>query len=259
MFRRWLSPVESSTSAVPAGLAVYAIGDIHGRLDLVTQLLAKITDDSARHPEDRERRLIFLGDYIDRGMQSRAVVDFLLAKPGPGFASTFLMGNHEDAMLEFLEGRSDGRAWLSYGGLETLMSYGVPVSKLPFGASAAIDLRKAVRQAVPATHVDFMRNCTLSHTEGDFVFVHAGIRPGRSMEQQTRHDLLWIRDDFLHTRLALPGKVVVHGHTICDEPKDLGHRIDIDTGAFVSGRLTCLVVRGTVRRFLTTNPGLRDA
>jgi len=93
MFRRWLSPVESSTAAVPAGLAVYAIGDIHGRLDLVTQLLAKITDDSARHPEDRERRLIFLGDYIDRGMQSRGVVDVLLAKPWPGFASTFLMGN----------------------------------------------------------------------------------------------------------------------------------------------------------------------
>jgi hypothetical protein len=122
MFRRWLSPAESSTAAIPAGLAVYAIGDIHGRLDLVTQLLAKITDDSARHPEDRERRLIFLGDYIDRGMQSRGVVDVLLAKPWPGFASTFLMGNHEDAMLEFLEERSDGRAWLSYGGLETLMS-----------------------------------------------------------------------------------------------------------------------------------------
>ena len=150
MFRRWLSPAESSTAAVPAGLAVYAIGDIHGRLDLVTQLLAKITDDSARHPEDRERRLIFLGDYIDRGMQSRGVLDVLLAKPWPGFASTFLMGNHEDAMLEFLEGRSDGRAWLSYGGLETLMSYGVPVNNLPFGASAAMDLREAVRQAVPA-------------------------------------------------------------------------------------------------------------
>ena len=168
------------------------------------------------------------------------------------------MGNHEDAMLEFLEERSDGRAWLSYGGLETLMSYGVSVSNLPFGASAAMDLRKAVRRAVPATHVDFLRNCALSHTEGDFVFIHAGIRPGRSMEQQTRHDLLWIRDDFLHARLALPGKVVVHGHTICDEPKALGHRIDIDTGAFVSGRLTCLALRGTVRRFLTTDPSLRD-
>jgi serine/threonine protein phosphatase 1 len=258
MFRRWLSPAKSSTAAVPAGLAVYAIGDIHGRLDLVIQLLAKIADDSARHPEDRERRLIFLGDYIDRGMQSRGVVDVLLAKPWPGFASTFLMGNHEDAMLEFLDGRSDGRAWLSNGGLETLMSYGVPVSSLPFDSSAAIDLRKAACQAVPATHVDFLRNCTLSHSEGDFVFVHAGIRPGRSMEQQTRQDLLWIRGDFLHARSALPDRVIVHGHTICDEPKDLGHRIDVDTGAFISGRLICLVLRGTVRRFLTTDPSLRD-
>jgi serine/threonine protein phosphatase 1 len=96
------------------------------------------------------------------------------------------MGNHEDAMLEFLEERSDGRAWLSYGGLETLMSYGVPVSNLPFGASAAMDLRKAVRRAVPATHVDFLRNCALSHTEGDFVFIHAGIRPGRGATDAAR-------------------------------------------------------------------------
>jgi serine/threonine protein phosphatase 1 len=258
MFRHWLSPTKSPTAAIPAGLAIYAIGDIHGRLDLVTQLLAKITDDAGRHPEDRERRLTFLGDYIDRGMQSRGVVDALLAKQWPSFASTFLMGNHEDAMLEFLEGRSDGRAWLSYGGLETLMSYGVPVSNLPFDASAAMDVRKAACQAVPATHLDFLRNCTLSHTVGDFVFVHAGIRPGRSMERQTRHDLLWIRGDFLHARSALPGKVVVHGHTICDEPKDLGHRIDVDTGAFISSRLTCLALRGKKRRFLTTRPSLQD-
>lgn len=252
MFRRWLRPAESPAAAIPAGLAVYAIGDIHGRLDLVTELLGKIADDAGRHPEDGERRLIFLGDYIDRGMHSRGVVDALLAKPWPGFTSTFLMGNHEDAMLEFLEGRSDGTAWLSYGGLETMVSYGVPVRSLPSDASAAMALREALRQAVPTTHVDFLSKCVLSHTEGDYVFVHAGIRPGLPMEQQSRLDLLWIRDDFLRARLALPGKVVVHGHTICEVPQDLGHRIDIDTGAFVSGRLTCLVLRGSTRRFLNT-------
>lgn len=253
MFRRWLRPSDSRVAEIPGGLAVYAIGDIHGRLDLVTELLGKIAGDADRHPEDRERRLIFLGDYIDRGMQSRGVLDVLLARPWPGFASTFLMGNHEEAMLEFLEGRSDGNAWLSYGGLETLVSYGVPVRRLPSEASAKIAfLREALRKAVPAAHVDFLGNCLLSHTEGDYVFVHAGIRPGWPMEQQTRLDMLWIRDDFLGSRLPLPGKVVVHGHTICEVPQDLGHRIGIDTGAFVSGRLTCLVLRGSTRRFLNT-------
>ena len=106
--------------------------------------------------------------------------------------------------------------------------------------------------AVPAEHVDFMRNCTLSHCEDDYVFVHAGVRPGRPLAMQQRNDLLWIREDFLRATSPLPGKVVVHGHTICDVPQDLGYRIDIDTGAFVSGRLTCLILRNQSRRFLAT-------
>jgi serine/threonine protein phosphatase 1 len=252
MFRSWLSRVVLPSAAVADGRAIYAIGDIHGRLDLITELLAKIAVDAGRHPEDRERRLIFLGDYIDRGMQSHGVVETLLSKPWSGFDSTFLMGNHEEGMLDFLRGRSDGSAWLSYGGVETLLSYGVAVRRLPPDGSATRELREALRQAVPVTHVDFLSSCVLSHTEGDYVFVHAGVRPGRTMEQQTRDDLLWIRDDFLRARLPLPGKVVVHGHTICEVPQDLGYRIDIDTGAFASGRLTCLVIRGRTRRFLNT-------
>ncbi len=231
---------------------MYAVGDIHGRHDLLVELLAKIAEDAECHPEDRSRRLIFLGDYIDRGVQSREVVDVLLMKPWHGFASTFLLGNHEEAMLDFLEGRSDGLAWLSYGGLETLISYGVPVRSFPSDAQAVADLRQVVRRAVPAAHAGFMNNCVLSHGEGDYVFVHAGVRPGRALELQTRRDLLWIREDFLRAKLPLPGKVVVHGHTICEMPQDLGYRIDVDTGAFVSGRLTCLVLRGRTRRFLNT-------
>jgi serine/threonine protein phosphatase 1 len=252
MFRSWLSRVELPSAAVADGRAIYAIGDIHGRLDLITELLTKIADDAGQHPEDRERRLIFLGDYIDRGMQSRGVVETLLSKPWSGFDSIFLMGNHEEGMLDFLRGRSDESAWLSYGGVETLLSYGVAVRRLPPDGSATRELREALRQAVPVTHVDFLSSCVLSHTEGDYVFVHAGVRPGRPMEQQTRDDLLWIRDHFLRARLPLPGKVVVHGHTICEVPQDLGYRIDIDTGAFASGRLTCLVIRGRTRRFLNT-------
>jgi serine/threonine protein phosphatase 1 len=252
MFRRLLIRAELASAAVLDGRAVYAVGDIHGRLDLLTELLTKIAYDAGRHPEDCERRLIFLGDYIDRGMESRGVVETLLSKPWSGFDSTFLLGNHEEAMLDFIRGRSDGSAWVAYGGVETLLSYGVALRRLPLDGSATRELREALRQAVPVAHIDFLNNCVLSHTEGDYVFVHAGVRPGRAMEQQTRDDLLWIRDDFLRARVPLPGKVVVHGHTICEMPQDLGYRIDIDTGAFVSGRLTCLVIRGSTRRFLNT-------
>ena len=231
---------------------MYAIGDVHGRLDLMSQLLKQVAQDADSHPEDIERCLVFLGDYVDRGPESRGVIEVLLSRPLPRFTCIFLLGNHEDAMLEFLDGRSDGLGWLSYGGLETLVSYGVLLRALPTNAAAASELRDALRAAVPAEHVDFMRSCLLSHREGDYVFVHAGVRPGRPLAKQQRQDLLWIRDDFLRAASPLPGAVVVHGHTICDVPQDLGYRIDIDTGAFVSGRLTCLVLRDHSRRFLAT-------
>ena len=163
----------------------------------------------------------------------------LLQDPLPGFATVRLLGNHEEAMLDFLDERSDGLDWLSYGGLETLMSYGVPLKGFPDTAERAAKLRRALREAVPQAHLGFYRACILHYTLGDYVFVHAGVRPGVPLDRQNPADLLWIRDEFLRARSALPGKVVVHGHTICDLPQDLGHRVNIDTGAFVSGRLTC--------------------
>jgi serine/threonine protein phosphatase 1 len=257
MFERLFSRRKpaAAVSRVADGRAIYAIGDIHGRLDLLTDLLAQVAADAKRHPADQHRELVFLGDYIDRGTQSRGVIDALLDLAWPEFTLTFLMGNHEEAMLEFLDGQADGVGWLTYGGLETLISYGIALRKLPTDADSATELRDALRAAVPARHIDFLRSCVLSHVEDGYVFVHAGIRPGRSLEQQDRRDLLWIREEFLRAPGALPGKVVVHGHTICDTPQDLGHRIDIDTGAFVSGRLTCLVLRGVGRRFLATGSG----
>ena len=132
------------------------------------------------------------------------------------------------------------------------MSYGVPLKGYPDTPQRAAELRSALAGAVPPAHLGFYRACTLHHTVGDYVFVHAGVRPGVSLEKQRPADLLWIRDEFLRARPALPGKVVVHGHTICDLPQDLGHRINVDTGAFVSGRLTCLVLRGTCRQFMST-------
>jgi serine/threonine protein phosphatase 1 len=246
----------SGAAAVPDGRAVYAVGDVHGRLDLLDRLLDRIAADAAAHPADASRCLVMLGDYIDRGADSRGVVERLLGGVLPELAPTLdrvdLMGNHEEAMLDFLDGRSDGQDWLGYGGLETLMSYGVPLKSLPRTPEASDRLREDLAQAVPDAHIDFMRACALSHVEGGYAFVHAGVRPGLPLERQDQRDLLWIRDEFLRSRSPLPGWVVVHGHTICDMPQDAGHRINLDTGAFVSGRLTALVLRRTERRFITT-------
>jgi serine/threonine protein phosphatase 1 len=251
--RRWFGAVPSARpGAIPVGEAVYAIGDIHGRLDLLQDMLRRVGEDAAAHSTDAHRTLVFLGDYIDRGPESRGVVDTLLEDPLPGFVTIRLMGNHEEAFLSFLDGLSDGLDWLSFGGLETLMSYGVPLRRLPHTEAAVAELRLSVASLAPKSHVDLFRRCTLHHSVGDYLFVHAGVRPGVPLEKQTPTDMMWIRDDFLRSRIPLPKRVVVHGHTICDLPQDRDHRINIDTGAFVSGRLTCLVLRGSDRRFIST-------
>jgi len=243
---------------IPAGQAAYAIGDVHGRLDLLENLLSRISEDARRHQADHARHLVFLGDYIDRGSESCGVVERLLDDPMPGFSKVYLMGNHEEAMLAFLEGRSDGLDWLSFGGLETLLSYGVPLRSLPRSEDAVLALRQGLAEAVPQSHLDFFRSCTLHHSIGDYVFVHAGVRPGIPLERQSPVDLMWIRDDFLRRKVPLPGRIVVHGHTICDLPQNREHRINVDTGAFVSGRLTSLVLRDGERRFLSTAYDAQD-
>lgn len=253
MLRRLFGAAAKATPGrVPAGQAAYAIGDVHGRLDLLEDLLSRISEDARRHHADQARSLVFLGDYIDRGSESRGVVERLLDDPMPGFAKVFLMGNHEEAMLAFLEGLSDGLDWLSFGGLETLMSYGVPLRAFPRDEDSVLALRQALAEAVPQSHVDFFTSCTLHHSIGDYLFVHAGVRPGIALERQSPTDMMWIRDDFLRSKVPLPGRVVVHGHSICDLPQNRERRINIDTGAFVSGRLTSLVLRDSERRFLST-------
>jgi serine/threonine protein phosphatase 1 len=259
MLRHWFGlKAATRPGVVPAGRTVYAIGDVHGRLDLLEDLIARIRDDAAGHPNDSTRNLIFLGDYVDRGPESRGVVEAVMSDLLPGFDTIRLLGNHEEAMLSFLDGESDGLDWLSFGGLETLLSYGVPLRSLPSSGEAVRALQEALIEAVPERHVTFFRRCLRHHSVGDYVFVHAGVRPGIALEKQTQTDLLWIRDDFLRARIPLPGRVVVHGHTICDLPQNRDHRINIDTGAFVSGRLTCLVLRGSERRFLSTGDEAED-
>ena len=252
MSRRTIAGLQAS---VADSIVVYAIGDIHGRFDLLTDLLQLVSTDRTANPQNSDALIVFLGDYVDRGPDSKRVINFVATGSIPGFRVVYLKGNHEEAMLDFLDDRSDGSDWLTYGGLETLYSYGVQLKGIPSNANAVIELREAVRRAVPSEHIAFLRMCALTHVEGDYLFVHAGVRPGIPLDRQDPSDLLWIRDDFLASRRKFENKVVVHGHTICDEPQDRPYRINIDTGAFASGKLTSVVLRGTTRRFLTT--GLR--
>lgn len=238
-------------AAVPVGTRVYAIGDVHGRYDLLCALEATIVTHLAQHPIERPV-LVYIGDYVDRGYESRQVVDHLIAPPPPGFTRICLKGNHEDFVLRFLEDTAVAHMWLVNGGRETLLSYGVALT-------AGLDLEQqiegaqaALRDRLPAAHREFMQSLPLSHVEGDYLFVHAGVRPGVPMEHQSESDLLWIRDQFLRSTRRLAGKVVVHGHTVVSEPDVQSNRVGIDTGAFATGRLTCLVIEGSDLAFFQT-------
>jgi serine/threonine protein phosphatase 1 len=235
----------------PAGRRIYVVGDIHGRADLLRQLHGMILADSGAH-RNRQRVVVYLGDYVDRGLESRQVLDMLLDEPLQGFEQVHLLGNHEQAMLDFLEDPAIGPAWLYYGGAATLYSYGINAqARPPEGAERFAHLSAELGQLLPSRHVRFLRRLSLYHMEGDYLFVHAGIRPGVTIERQKADDLLYIRDEFLSFREPHE-RIVVHGHTITNDPDVRPNRIGIDTGAFATGRLTCLVLDGPERRFLQT-------
>jgi serine/threonine protein phosphatase 1 len=237
--------------AARAGSRVYAVGDVHGRLDLLAGLHGLIAADAAAAGASR-KVIVYLGDYVDRGPDSRGVIELLMQRPLPGFEHVHLLGNHEDYLLQFLANAALGPNWCSYGGRETLISYGVR-PPLPFAArDADFEIaRRALADKIPPTHVAFLRNLKLTHAEGDYFFVHAGVKPGVALAEQQSEDLLWIRDEFLECRDDF-GACVVHGHTIVAAPEERHNRIGIDTGAFATGRLTALVLEGTERRFLQT-------
>lgn len=215
---------------------VYAIGDVHGCL---RQLLAVEAEIERRDPSGNERNLIvMMGDYIDRGPKSRDVIEHLIGPAPAGFQRVCLAGNHEQAMLDFLDGIGGGMPWLEFGGRETLASYGIDVSRLPRPGSKAFAY--LVESHVPDEHLKFLRALpSMLHMPG-WVFVHAGIRPGTALTDQDEEDLLWIRRAFLDAGdLGIDARVV-HGHTPAPEPEVLAQRIGIDTGAFMTGRLTAV-------------------
>ena len=233
----------------PAQRRIYAIGDIHGRDDLLRALHRQIQADVATAAPGVRPVVVYLGDYVDRGPGSLEVIDLLLNEPLKGFERVHLIGNHERMMLDFLEGPPDP-VWLFNGGTATLLSYGV--AGLSLSTEHELEhLRCGLAEALPSTHRGFLESLSLSHEEGDYLFVHAGVRPGRSLDLQEAQDMLWIRGPFLHSTADF-GRRIVHGHTITPEPFVARNRIGIDTGAFFSGRLTCAVLEGADVRFLHT-------
>ncbi len=241
--------MSATAASVPERQRVYAVGDIHGRIDLLTRLQDAIIADAA-DATGLELTAIYLGDYVDRGSDSFAVVDRLANAPLAGFTTIHLRGNHEEMMLGFLAGPPQPM-WLMNGGIAALESYGVPFGWYDLDAAVLADLQQRLAAVVPESHHRFFSNLQLTFSCGDYFFVHAGVRPGRPLELQDRRDLLWIRAPFLSTGKDF-GKRVVHGHTIVRQPDVKPNRIGIDTGAFHTGCLTCLVLEGTAVRFLHT-------
>jgi serine/threonine protein phosphatase 1 len=225
---------------LPEGLRVYAVGDVHGRADLLLRLFTAIDADLARRVPAPTLE-IFLGDYIDRGPCSRQVVDILLAR-GRAHKLVLLKGNHETYPAQFLADPDSLAEWRPLGGLETLASYGLASSLNPDHVERR-ELAARFAAALPQSHDRFFAGLQTSFCCGDFFFVHAGVRPGVPLDRQREDDMLWIREDFLlHERDF--GKIVVHGHTPVRDPDFRNNRINIDTGAFATGRLTCLVLEG---------------
>ena len=229
----------------PEGERIYAIGDIHGCDGHLVDLLGTIADDLRQAPADRHR-IIYLGDYVDRGPEVAGVVERLcdLAKSDP--ASEFVRGNHEAVLLDFLDDPEElGPTFLAYGGLETLRSYGCNMGLVEDADAVA----EEARQRIPSSHMDFFNATRLSLRYGDYFFCHAGIRPGVPLNEQAEDDLIWIREPFLESD-ADHGVVVVHGHTPASEPEVMANRINVDTGAVFGGPLTCAVLEATACRFL---------
>lgn len=243
----WVS--DKGRPRTPRGRRAYAIGDVHGRLDLLDRLLSQIEQDVDRRPS-RKNALVFLGDLIDRGPDSRGVVERLRNYRHDRLKPYFLGGNHEEVLLRLLTGeRGIITSWLKYGGAQCLASYGFDPDQLDIRNEGAA--LSAIKGVIPRSHVEFLAGFADTLRFGDYLFVHAGIRPGIDLSLQSQADLRWIRSPFLEDK-SDHGVIVVHGHTISSDVEMEENRIGIDTGAYRTGRLTALAVDGEERWLLDT-------
>ncbi|GAA4040348.1 metallophosphoesterase family protein [Sphingomonas rosea] len=237
------------------GWRAYVVGDVHGRLDLLDDLLARIEADHANRSVKRGL-IVFLGDLIDRGPASAGVVERIRTLKLPGFSTVAITGNHEEVLRRILDGEAGEIAgWLRYGGAETLQSYGLDPDQLRVLGQA--EQQERILAAIPEAHRHFYATMADSLRFGDYLLVHAGIRPGVDLDQQKLHDLRWIREPFLSDTRD-HGVAVVHGHTISEAVEVVGSRIGIDTGAYSTGRLTAFAIEGKGRWLIDTIDGMRE-
>ncbi len=237
------------SAALPDRMRIYAIGDIHGMADLLNRMHAVIADHAGK-ADPADNYIVYLGDYMDRGLQVKEVLDILAAGPPTGFTPIYLKGNHEEMVLNFIAGAEILEDWLAVGGRSTLMSYGVTLPGMDSGRRHAKQVRKDFVDALPQTHLDFLSKLQSCFQAGDYLFVHAGIRPGIPLEKQNPEDFAWIRKPFLSNRKPL-GVRVVHGHNITGQPEILTCRIGMDTGAYATGRLSCVMLEKDKTAFIT--------
>ena len=235
---------------IPKGRRIYAIGDIHGSLCLLDDILARIEHDLADRPPKGRAGLVFLGDYVDRGPSSAAVMARLAELRLGGVDLVCLKGNHEELMLQFLSDPADAwPRWSNCGGAETLRSYGIEPPAMDAKQKAVLAASRKLAKAIPGRVKSWLKDLKLTHLEGDYLFVHAGVRPDVALKKQTERDLLWIRGDFLNHDKSF-GPTIVHGHTPQPQPVVRPNRIGIDTMAFSTGILTCLVLEKDQRSIL---------
>ena len=248
-FRRKPSenPLESAT--IPEGRRVYAIGDVHGRCDLLKELMAKIIEDDGQRG-DAESEIIFLGDLVDRGPDSAGVLDLAMQVKQELGDVRFLMGNHEEVYLAATKGEEKAvRFFNRIGGRETILSYDITMKE--YMELDIAGLAQRIPELFPQEHIDFVASFEDQIIVGDYAFVHAGIRPGVALSEQKPKDLRWIREDFLSASEAHE-KIIVYGHTINDDIVEARSRIGIDTGAYYSNKLTALALQGSERWYLDT-------
>ncbi|HEX3700167.1 MAG TPA: metallophosphoesterase family protein [Phenylobacterium sp.] len=227
------------TPALTGGELVYAIGDLHGCYELMKDVLALLAADSAGRAGDRRPIVIFLGDYVDRGPHSAKVMEALVwLKRRTDLEIHFLKGNHEQALLAFLDEPERGAPWISFGGSETLLSYGVAPPSPDDDAEAYLRARDELMERMPASHLRLLQQLEAMVVVGDYAFVHAGVRPGVPLDAQEENDLLWIRRGFVDQPGPF-GKIIVHGHTwLSERPQLTEHRLGLDTGAYATGVLS---------------------
>ncbi|MEP4972223.1 metallophosphoesterase family protein [Parasphingorhabdus sp.] len=237
------------TACIPDGRRVYAIGDIHGRNDLLQQLIEKIIDDDAKRG-DFSSEIIFLGDLVDRGPDSSGVIETAIQLKKELGDVRFLMGNHEEVYLKAATGDEKATRFFNrIGGKETILSYEITMRDYMDLDNAG--LAERLPDLIPAHHIEFIKAFENQIIVGDYAFVHAGIRPGVSLDEQKPKDLRWIREEFLSVKEPHE-KVIVYGHTINDDVVEKGNRIGIDTGAYYTEKLTALALEGDQRWYLDT-------